>query len=409
MKNFFKFKTALKSKRKNLKYRGTECLNCGHPLDLSDRYCPKCSQINSTKRVSFWDLLMEFFDTIFSYDSKFRKTIGVIMRHPGKITREYIDGKQKTYTNPFRFFLSLLFFYIILLNITFDLSMIDELVNKTISEQEIATQLASDESKEKIDSIAAIATKELKKEKVDLGPISFELNPDSLSTRAQTKLEEKQRKETKKAIDDSLHYLSAKKYFDSINLQTPNRFTRINSKSDIFLYGIKKHNILSYSHLIEEMKVDDNWENLISYRLGFNQYRLKKTPSLFINFFINKSPFVIFFVIPFLALFIWLIYSKKKFYYMDHLVFCYHTLTMLILTALIIIITYLITNSDVIEGILIFVGFIYNHVYLYKAMRKFYGQGRLKTFAKYLYINLIFNILATISMLTFAFASFILY
>jgi len=31
--------------RKAAKYRAAECQNCGHPLGLSDRYCPYCSQL----------------------------------------------------------------------------------------------------------------------------------------------------------------------------------------------------------------------------------------------------------------------------------------------------------------------------------------------------------------------------
>ncbi|MDB2606553.1 hypothetical protein N9Y48_02105 [Zobellia sp.] len=37
--------------RYNLNYRGTECINCGHPLELSDKYCPNCAQANSTKKL----------------------------------------------------------------------------------------------------------------------------------------------------------------------------------------------------------------------------------------------------------------------------------------------------------------------------------------------------------------------
>ena len=41
--------------RYQLQFRGVECLNCGHPLDLSDKYCPNCSQANSVKKLTLRD------------------------------------------------------------------------------------------------------------------------------------------------------------------------------------------------------------------------------------------------------------------------------------------------------------------------------------------------------------------
>ncbi|MEL6976242.1 MAG: DUF3667 domain-containing protein, partial [Bacteroidota bacterium] len=92
-----------------LKYRGTECLNCGHPLDMSDKFCPNCGQANSTKRLVLKDFFDEFFHNLINYDSKLLKTLYTLLIKPGTITRDYIAGKRMSYTNPFRFLLSLAF------------------------------------------------------------------------------------------------------------------------------------------------------------------------------------------------------------------------------------------------------------------------------------------------------------
>ena len=74
------FPTQTKPKgRFQLKYRGIECTNCGHPLDMSDRYCPQCSQANSTKKLSLKDYFDEFFSTLISYDSKLLKTFSSLL------------------------------------------------------------------------------------------------------------------------------------------------------------------------------------------------------------------------------------------------------------------------------------------------------------------------------------------
>src|SRR5690606_8657628 len=97
--------------RYELRFRGVECLNCGHPLDMSDRYCPNCSQANSTKKFSIKDFFDEFMSSLFNYDSRPFKTLSALLLRPGTITRDYINGKRMTYTNPFRFLLSLAFIY----------------------------------------------------------------------------------------------------------------------------------------------------------------------------------------------------------------------------------------------------------------------------------------------------------
>ena len=100
--------------RKATIYRSATCLNCGHPLDLSDIYCSYCSQLNSSKKPTLKDFFDELFSNIISYDSRFRKTLSVLVFRPGKITKEYVEGKRMTYANPFRFYLSISFLFFII-------------------------------------------------------------------------------------------------------------------------------------------------------------------------------------------------------------------------------------------------------------------------------------------------------
>jgi len=90
--------------RKAAKYRGVKCLNCGHPLDLSDVYCSYCGQINSTKKLSLGDFFKEFFSSIVNYDSRLRYTLKDLLFKPGTITKNYVGGQRLKYASPFRFF-----------------------------------------------------------------------------------------------------------------------------------------------------------------------------------------------------------------------------------------------------------------------------------------------------------------
>lgn len=106
--------------RHQLKYRSTECLNCHHPLDLSEQYCPNCGQLNSTKKLAFNDFFNEFFAGIFAYDSRLNRTLGVLLFKPGKISKDYIQGKRVRYANPYRFYLSASIIFFLIWSITRD-------------------------------------------------------------------------------------------------------------------------------------------------------------------------------------------------------------------------------------------------------------------------------------------------
>ena len=48
------------SKRKSKQFRGTSCLNCETALDISEKYCHQCGQLNSTKKLTIGDFFEEF-------------------------------------------------------------------------------------------------------------------------------------------------------------------------------------------------------------------------------------------------------------------------------------------------------------------------------------------------------------
>ena len=107
-------KLSKSSSRKADKYRGPSCLNCSHPLELTDKYCSNCSQLNTTKQLSIKDFFQEFLSSIFTYDSRLRYTLKDLLFKPGTITKNYVNGQRLKYANPFRFFLSVsIIFFII--------------------------------------------------------------------------------------------------------------------------------------------------------------------------------------------------------------------------------------------------------------------------------------------------------
>lgn len=99
----------MKSKRRKTDH----CLNCDNILEDSYEYCPKCGQENDDRQMSFGRLVRNFLDNYFSLDSRFGRSIKPFFFQPGRLTKEFMNGKRMTYANPIRLYLvvSLLHFF----------------------------------------------------------------------------------------------------------------------------------------------------------------------------------------------------------------------------------------------------------------------------------------------------------
>lgn len=88
------------------------CQNCGSFVEKN--YCPNCGQENSESRHSFHHLFTHFVSDFLHYDSSFWRTTKTLFLSPGKISAEYMNGKRKSYVNPFSYyiFISFLTFFI---------------------------------------------------------------------------------------------------------------------------------------------------------------------------------------------------------------------------------------------------------------------------------------------------------
>jgi len=111
---------------------------------------------------------------------------------------------------------------------------------------------------------------------------------------------------------------------------------------------------------------------------------------------ITKVPFVVFFFLPVFALFIWLVYIRKKYNYTDHLIFSFHNQSLLFILLII---------SFVIDAIFnVYTSWIFIlifGIYLFIAMKKFYNQSAIKTLLKFMFLNFAFFILAFFAILIF--------
>ena len=92
--------------------RSTACLNCGTPL--VGPFCSACGQRDIPPYPSIRDLVVDAFWELSGWDGRFAVTVRTLLRHPGMLTREFLEGRRARYISPLRLYLmaSLAYFVI---------------------------------------------------------------------------------------------------------------------------------------------------------------------------------------------------------------------------------------------------------------------------------------------------------
>ncbi len=91
----------------------TNCLNCQAVLQPDQRFCSQCGQQAAIHRFSVPHFLHEFFHAFTHTDKGIFHLLKSLATRPGATAREYIQGKRKTYFNPFTFFLIVMGIYVL--------------------------------------------------------------------------------------------------------------------------------------------------------------------------------------------------------------------------------------------------------------------------------------------------------
>lgn len=88
------------------------CLNCQEVFQ--GRFCNQCGQKAQHRRLPIKALLHDAMHDVFHFEHKILGTLWMLIRKPGFLTREYIEGRRTQWFPPFRLFLVMsgLFFLI---------------------------------------------------------------------------------------------------------------------------------------------------------------------------------------------------------------------------------------------------------------------------------------------------------
>ena len=88
------------------------CMNCG--TDLAGPFCHYCGQPDKNFMRFFPVLMRELLEDFLDFDSRFMRTVKPLLFKPGKLTRDYLDGKRFRYVPPLRLYIfsSIAFFFL---------------------------------------------------------------------------------------------------------------------------------------------------------------------------------------------------------------------------------------------------------------------------------------------------------
>ena len=88
------------------------CLNCGTPLH--GPFCSACGQRDIPPYPSVRELVVDAFWELSGWDGRFASTVRALVRRPGMLTREFLEGRRARYLSPLRLYLlaSLLYFVV---------------------------------------------------------------------------------------------------------------------------------------------------------------------------------------------------------------------------------------------------------------------------------------------------------
>jgi len=324
------------------------CLNCG--TTVVGKYCHVCGQENVEPKETFWQLASHFFADITHFDGKVFTSMKDLILRPGFLSNEYMSGRRASYLNPIRMYLFTSFVFFL---VFFSLYTVDE------------NSLKIEFNKTNIDEIDSVRLRE----------ITSKMNNGKPLTREEVK-----------------------KRFDSTGIS----FLRVPYKSKE-----------EYDSLLRTGAKKDNWfERMFTYKGIELNKKYHNNARLAITNLLGKLqhsiPQMLFVLLPLFALFLKFLYFRhKNFYYTDHAIFTIHVYNFaFILMLLIFGISKVSSMSGAvwmqyINLALVFLIFFY----LYKAMRNFYTQGRIKTVLKYFLLLISFLFCGVFLLIIFSFVS----
>ena len=376
------------------------CLNCG--AEVQGRYCGVCGQENIEPKESAWHLVTHFFNDITHFDGKFFSTVKYLLLKPGFLTAEYVRGRRARYLHPIRMYVfTSAFFFLIYFSFISGHDPAAETgikgLQETLTNQQNELQTLRGMLTATADtSVKAAIQKSIVKYEHRIGLLTDSLEKE----RVQNAENFRQSDDIADSVITIIPFApSVRSKIDSVRkiskADSAKGKVLINDK-EFFDFTFYKDEA-TYKAVQDELpaeRKDGRIERAAKLKLLHWHNEEKKESGKFFNTIMEKFkhffPTMLFISLPLFAFFLKLLYVRRKsFYYAGHGIFSIHAYC----AVFILLLLYYMLDGIQMQlhwwffSLMKTVVVLYMIYYVYKAMRNFYGQGRLKTLLKYLLLS----------------------
>lgn len=179
------------------------------------------------------------------------------------------------------------------------------------------------------------------------------------------------------------------------------------TRLDDFADYAKKYPDSKIDVALDSLGYEKNFTNRFLFTKAKSLYKISKSEESREQFFsqvLSYGSIALFIFLPFFTLFLRFFYIRRKYTYVDHLIFVFHVQTVFFMLFTIFLILRLCTlKPEIWIFIVLFL------LYLIIAMKKFYQQGYIKTILKFLLLNLSYAIVSGIGVSFLFIISFLLF
>lgn len=309
------------------------CKNC--ETHFKGNFCPACGQSVKELDKPFSITVYDFLGNIFAFDTRFYKSLAVLILKPGFLTSEFFAGRRVRYAPPFRFYVFVSFILFLLLQIYSNLGLTSALNSSVSGENKIAA-----------DSILNSR---------------LPVNAQSLS-----------------ASSDSVTGTDLTLDFNGVNLSN---IKNLRQGLDGIAEGLER-----------KLETENNPRERARLR---KQISLARSPEQAIAKIFKYLSWAFFILLPFFAFILNLFYARHKYNYIRHLIFSIHFHSFLFIVFISIVSLLLIFPK--LPDFIILVLLLCIPFYFLLAIKKFYNQGWLKTVLKFSGVSIIYNIIVSVA------------
>jgi hypothetical protein len=369
------------------------CLNCG--TELKGPFCYYCGQPDRNFMRFFPALLRELMSDFLEFDSRFVRTMKPLLFRPGKLTRDYLEGRRFRYTPPLRLYLfsSIAFF----------------LFAAVLSNNAISTSASHRAEGEGVISVTPDNVENLEQAQQALDQVPAEIREElRLDRQIQNAIDRAEdqansEEETRLDIDDE----SDDEKPDE-NIFSPGQISFNDEPWD------RETNPVDIKWLPAWL---NDWINDEVEASPEKAERINENPNLIVEQVFDILPATMFILLPLVAMIFkfWYLFAKR--FYVEHLIFSLHNHSFLFVSLMLILILSIAEGllkdggamfAAKVSGGLLIALWVWIPLYLFISLRHVYRQNWFLTLGKFAVIGISYVTLLGLTTSVVAILSFVL-